>query len=441
MKIKSTTAVMLMAWLLLGGFLAGAWSTVSTAGTSYFLSDAGSDDNAGTSADSAWKSLAKINSTALHPGDTVSFRRGDVWTGILLVGHSGNARSAITLNSYGSGSLPTIIAGEDGNCVKLDGDFITVDGLRAEACGYAGFSVYGDHNVIKNSAAANNAAGIKVGQGSDFGHYANNTLTENNVMNANTPGTNCGTAKAVRCNDDSGAFGILINGNDNEFSGNTITGSTAKSYDFAHDGSAFEIFNGSRNSIHHNVAVDNNVFSEIGRSKGSAADGNTYRYNLIRSTCGVNCSQATGLIARGPTSSFGPTNNTTFEFNTVWLDGPESQAIVCHASCPASSVIRGNILVAVRNSLWIDGSGWTEEQNVLNGPSTVTPSNTSTTAPAGFVNAPAELHLTSSSPAIDRAGTSAFTVDLDGHAVAQNGDCTGDGPADAGAYEYKSPNC
>ena len=236
----------------------------------------------------------------LQPGDSVSFRRGDVWTGILVAGRSGTAKSGITLGSYGSGSLPTIVAGQDGTCVKMDGDYITVDGLRAEACGYAGFNVSGDHNVIRNSAATQNAAGIKVGDGSDFGSYTNNTLTDNNVMNVNTPGTACGTPAAVQCDDDSGAFGILINGSDNEFSGNTITGSTAESYDFILDGSAFEIFNGSRNNIHHNTAVDNNVFSEIGRSKGAAADGNTYRYNLIRSTCGDNCSKAVGLIARGP---------------------------------------------------------------------------------------------------------------------------------------------
>ena len=71
----------------------------------------------------------------------------------------------------------------------------------------------------------------------------------------------------MKCTDDSGAFGFLINGSDNEFAGNTITGSTAVSYDFGHDGSAFEIFNGNRNRIHHNVAVDNNVFSELGRDR------------------------------------------------------------------------------------------------------------------------------------------------------------------------------
>jgi len=445
MKIKSIAAPMLVVLVLLGGSLAGSWAPASAAGTTYFLSADGNDDNDGTSLGTPWQSLLKLNNTVLKAGDSVSFRRGDTWTGGVVINQSGTADAAITLNSYGAGSAPTVTGGESGgqgaNCVTLNGNFITVDGLRAQSCGYAGFSVSGDHTTLKNSTATHNAAGIKVGQGSDFGHYVNNNLADNDVMNVNTPGVNCGTPQAVDCNDDSGAFGVLINGSDNEFTGNTVTGSTAKSYDFSIDGSAFEIFNGSRNSIHHNVAVDNNVFSEIGRSPGGAADGNTYRYNLIRASCGENCSKAGGLIARGPKSSFGPTNGTVFEFNTVWLDGPESQAVVCHAACPASTVIRGNILVAVRNSLWIDGSGWTEQANVLNGPSSVEPSGTSTREAADFVDAPTDLHPTSLSPAIDRAGGSPFTVDLDGQPVAQNGDCQGDAGADAGAYEYQAPAC
>ncbi len=448
MKIKSIAAPMLVVLVLLGGSLAaasGAWAPASATGTTYFLSADGNDDNDGTSAESPWESLLKLNGTVLAAGDSVSFRRGDTWTGSVVVNQSGTADAAITLNGYGTGSAPTVTGGESGgqgaNCVTINGNFITVDGLRAESCGYAGFSISGDHATLKNSTAIGNAAGIKVGQGSDFGRYLNNHLADNNVMNVNTPGLNCGTPQSVSCNDDSGAFGVLINGSDNEFTGNTVTGSTAKSFDFSHDGGAFEIFNGSRNNIHHNVAVDNNVFSEIGRSAGAAAAGNTYRYNVIRASCGDNCSQATGLIARGPKSSFGPTEGTVFEFNTVWLDGPESQAVVCHAACPASTVIRGNILVAVRNSLWIDGSGWTEQENVLNGPSSVEPGGTSTKEPASFVDAPTDLHPTSLSPAIDRAGSSPFTADLDGRPVARDGDCRGDAAADAGAYEYQPPAC
>ena len=460
MKIKATAAATLMILLVMAGLVQGASSPAPVSGpasaagqsaspedtspvsgsvTTYYVSDAGDDSNAGTTVDAPWKSLSQVNNTVLKPGDSVSLRRGDTWNGGIVIDQSGTVRAAITLNSYGSGSLPTIVVGETGSCVRVNGDYVTVDGVRAEGCGYSGFSIYGDHGVVRNVDAVNNAAGIQVGKGSDFGTYTDNTLTGNNVMNVNTPGVACGTPGAVYCNDDSGAFGVLINGNDNEFTGNTITGSTAKSQDFSHDGAAFEIFNGSRNKIHHNVSLDNNVFSEIGRSNGTADD-NTFSYNLIRASCGIECSQATGLIARGPKSSFGPTNGTVFEHNTVWLDGAESKAVVCHAVCPASTVIRANILVGVSNSLWMDGSGWTEAQNVLNGPTNISPDASSSTAAARFVDAPADLHLAAGSPAIDRAGPSAAGLDLSGLSP-QNGDCAGTPAADSGAYEYAAPTC
>ena len=468
MKIKPTTIATLATLVLLAGVLEGAASPSSVpatasppsvpatasptaasgettqevaAATTYYVSDAGGQDsNAGTSEKSPWKTLARVNAAILAPGDRVSLRRGDTWNGGLVLGSSGTAGAPITVNSFGSGDPPTIVGGLSGDCVRIQGSHIVVDGLRAAGCGYAGFSVDGDRNVVTNSVAEDNAAGIKVGDGSDFGLYTNNRLTDNNVMNQNTRGTGCGTDKGVGCSDDSGAFGVLINGNNNEFSGNVITGSTAPSHDFVQDGSAFEIYNGSRNRIHHNKALDNNVFSEIGRSTGKA-DGNTFSYNLVRSTCGADCAKTAGLIVRGSGSSYGPTNGTVFEHNTVWLDGPESQAVVCHATCPASTVIQGNILVAVRYSLWMDGAGWTERQNVLNGPSNVTPNKSSTTAPAGFVDAPEDLRLTASSPAIDRVAPSPFDADLDGRAAVQKGGCTGTKVSDAGAYEYSPPGC
>ncbi|MGO4805122.1 hypothetical protein AB4089_08350 [Arthrobacter sp. 2MCAF15] len=439
-KIASTVTALLAQLLTVGWLAAGLAAPAHAAGATYFVSASGSDTNSGTSSAAPWKSLAKVNSTVLQPGDTVSFRRGDTWTGGVVTTQSGTDAAPITLNGYGSGSAPTITGGKSGNCIRINGNFTTVDGLRGVSCGYAGISVTGDRNTVRNSSASNNAVGIKAGTGSDFGKYTGNILTNNNVMNVLTQGTNCGTPQAVNCNDDSGASGVLVNGNDNEFSGNTVSGSTAFSYDYNRDGGSFEIYNGNRNYIHHNVALDNNNFSEIGKSSGTA-DGNTYRYNLVRSTCGANCAQAKGLIARGPGTSFGPTNGTVFEFNTIYLNGPQSQAIVCHASCPSSTVIRANILAGVKNSLWINGSGWTEKQNVLNGPVNFVPNSTSTTASARFVNAPADLHVTGTSPAIDRAGTSPSVVDLAGLAVPQDGDCNGTAAADSGAYEFDSPNC
>ncbi|WP_253906718.1 choice-of-anchor Q domain-containing protein [Arthrobacter sp. I3] len=57
------------------------------------------------------------------------------------------------------------------------------------------------------------------------------------------------------------------------------------------------------------------------------------------------------------------------------------------------------------------------------------------------MNAPADLHLTGTSPAIDRAGTSLSAVDLAGSPVSQDGDCNGTAAADSGAYEFDSPSC
>jgi hypothetical protein len=440
MKIKSTVAAALMTFLMVGGLVAGISAPASAAGTTYYVSAAGSDSNAGTSSAAPWKSLAKVGLAVLKPGDTVSFRKGDTWTGGIVTAQSGTSAAPITLNSYGTGNAPTVTGGKSGNCIRINGSYTTVDGLRAVACGYAGFSLTGDRDVVRNSSASNNAVGLKIGAGSDFGKYTGNSLTNNNIMNVNTPGTNCGTASAVNFSDDSGAFGVLINGNDNEFSGNTVSGSTGKSYDYNQDGGAFEIYNGNRNNIHHNVSVDNNNFSELGKSSGTA-DGNTYRYNLVRSTCGANCSEAKGLIARGTGTSFGPTNGTVFEFNTVYLTGSVSEAVVCHATCPSSTVVRANILVGVKNALYMNGSGWTEKQNVLNGPTNITPNSTSTKAPAGFVSAPTDFHLTSTSPAIDRAGTTAYALDLAGAPATMNGDCAGTAAADSGAYEFDSPAC
>ena len=81
------------------------------------------------------------------------------------------------------------------------------------------------------------------------------------------------------------------------------------------------------------------------------------------------------------------------------------------------------------------------KQNVLNGPTNIAPDATSTTEPAGFVNAPADLHLSAGSPAIDRAGASPFPMDLDGRPATQHGDCQGGDAADAGTYEYVPANC
>jgi hypothetical protein len=80
-----------------------AWGT-----TYYVSSSSGSDANNGTSANTAWQTVAKVNAQALLAGDSVLFRRGDVWNESLVPGASGAAGNPITFDAYGAGTAPNL---------------------------------------------------------------------------------------------------------------------------------------------------------------------------------------------------------------------------------------------------------------------------------------------------------------------------------------------
>ena len=75
--------------------------------TYYVDSVNGLDSNPGTLAE-PWKTIAKVNSTTLAPGQSVGFASGDVWRETLTPSSSGTALSPITFGAYGSGAEPII---------------------------------------------------------------------------------------------------------------------------------------------------------------------------------------------------------------------------------------------------------------------------------------------------------------------------------------------
>ena len=77
-------------------------------GTGMVTADAA--HNNGLSPNAPWKTVAKVNSTLLVPGDTVLFKKGEMWREGLIVPASGTAGNPITFGAYGSGSLPVINA-------------------------------------------------------------------------------------------------------------------------------------------------------------------------------------------------------------------------------------------------------------------------------------------------------------------------------------------
>jgi hypothetical protein len=86
-------------------------------GQTYYVSRAGSDANAGTSAPAAWASLAKVNAANLLPGDRVLFEAGKMFVGTLVPRTSGTESAPIVFSSYGVGRAT--IAGASGPAVSL----------------------------------------------------------------------------------------------------------------------------------------------------------------------------------------------------------------------------------------------------------------------------------------------------------------------------------
>ncbi|WP_462410096.1 OmpL47-type beta-barrel domain-containing protein [Neobacillus sp. Marseille-QA0830] len=84
----------------------------NTKGTVYYIAPDGNDNNNGTSPQTPWKSIQKVNATAFSPGDMILFKAGSSWelTEALHPKGSGEAGTPIVIGAYGSGAKPKFSA-------------------------------------------------------------------------------------------------------------------------------------------------------------------------------------------------------------------------------------------------------------------------------------------------------------------------------------------
>lgn len=76
----------------------------------------GNNNNSGLTPSSAWKNINKVNHILFSANDTISFRRGDRFSGYTLVPHSSN----LTFNAYGIGPKPVIDGQRLRSCVMIN---------------------------------------------------------------------------------------------------------------------------------------------------------------------------------------------------------------------------------------------------------------------------------------------------------------------------------
>jgi hypothetical protein len=385
------------------------------AGATYYVdAAAGNDANPGTSA-APWRSLAKINGAALTAGDTVLLRRGQSFTGELTLTRSGTATARITIDAYGSGARPIVRGGHE--CIEIPASYVVVRRLHASDCGWAGVHITGSHNRFESGKASHSVAGVVIRPTATQNVIRGNSIVDNTKMSVNTPGGD----------DDSGAFGVLLQGDDNDIFRNTISGHDTFSYDYGRDGGAIEVYGGKDNVIRHNIAVNNKVFAELGNPRTA---NNTFAYNGVMSSL----PDSDFLITRGGEVHWGPILGTTVLNNSVLMTGATSQGFVCHAGCNASILkMRNNVITAAKAG-YADGP-FDEDYGLYSGQMQFTKGSHSLIGDPKFVSA-SNLRLTAGSPAIDKGTTAAYSVDLDSAKVPHDGDGNGTSVTDMGAYEF-----
>ena len=256
----------------------------NSSATYYVDSDKGSDAYDGTSINSPWQTLSRLNDIKFNAGDKIRFKRGSQFEGRLVIRNSGSKDNYITLTDYGDPqedaprfTNPEFTGNNFGNCIRIKGDYVLVENLyfhdtavfESSDDADDGFlaiwemgTIYVDkeanHTIIRNNELENCPVGIK-----SYGHH---TLIEYNYIH---------DCNRVLKEWGWGPIGIWFGGDYQEARYNRIINYRAENPNIkwskgtggGADGGAFEIddarFDKSNISIHHNYTRDNQGFLEV----------------------------------------------------------------------------------------------------------------------------------------------------------------------------------
>jgi parallel beta-helix repeat protein len=149
----------------------------------YFVdSISGKDSNSGTTSNSPWQTLTRVQNASFMPGDIISFARGASWTTskydyLFLINNSGTAENPITYRAYGTGQLPSFsnTGSKYNQGIKIQADYIIIENLKVTQ-GYEGFLVAegSENNIIRDCEVS--------GCGDAFYIYGSNNLFTRNYM-------------------------------------------------------------------------------------------------------------------------------------------------------------------------------------------------------------------------------------------------------------------
>lgn len=348
-------------WVISAGRAGVAWSGAlkpSTGGvvvtatpapkTYYIHPSSGSDSNNGESSGAAWQTFTPLNAKTLNPGDRVYVATGFTYNQAMVLQGGGSTGNYVEVTSYGGGADPIIDGGGTDTTVgvrtpvSIDANYLRFFGFQIQHAAYEGVEVNGDFVEVTDCLVTHNPVGVFQQNTATGTYIANNSFVDNNIV-----------IVGGGANDDSAAFGVLLQGTGALVELNSFSGHRGVSPDYGFDGSAVEIYGATNSLIRQNTSYGDEAFCEIGNA---ASDNNVLRQNLIVSPH----DEATALVCQG-TGTFGPVTNTEFHQNTVYYTGVDSQGIVYGTGCTGK--VYNNIIQVVWKAGFTPSTGVEEDDN------------------------------------------------------------------------------
>ncbi len=132
-KLLKSTWCFIISIILVVSLFSTTYTFVAFAEDTIYYVDSvsGDDDNNGTSTETPWQSLTKVNAQTFEPGDQILFKCGCSWTGTLEPSGSGDYGQYITFGKYSTGNLPVINGNGAQAAIKLvNACFYIIENLK-----------------------------------------------------------------------------------------------------------------------------------------------------------------------------------------------------------------------------------------------------------------------------------------------------------------------
>ena len=329
--------------------------------TAKFYVDAtlGSDANSGSNADTAWQTITHIEqyatSPGFDPGDTIYFRRGEVWgmDSVWQILSSGDATGNVVYDgdSWGAGAKATIRATGTGGVSGIGFSIVRIVDVRYVT--FQNFIVDGDNQVGK--------WGIMVGGNVDTqGQPEQNdehhiTIQDNEIENiGDTDSYN--NAITLRCDEDTISDVTILRNHIHDVSSHGITVyATAMQY------------GGDSNATTQNTYIGYNTLTDFHLALGEAgsgimitrqSDSTVIEYNSIINSAANFCLV---IMPHNESGTSMVTQNVTIRYNYIKNYGGGFAALYFSPDNGITEALFYNIY---GNLIWADGVGTTSTRAV-----------------------------------------------------------------------------